>query len=78
MELDDCIIPNNTENTENRETSTTDENEMPLALKRAHVIYQQASEYVKDIKFIVELLNVTQEYKNTEILQKKIIRYVLL
>ncbi|RLU26381.1 hypothetical protein DMN91_000175 [Ooceraea biroi] len=79
LELDDRlpVNSNNTENAENREDNSAsmavDDNELPLSLKRAYVIYQQAFECVKDIKFIMELLNVTKEYDDTEKLQKKII-----
>ncbi|EFN79056.1 U3 small nucleolar RNA-associated protein 6 homolog [Harpegnathos saltator] len=77
LELNDHIsVSNNAENAENQEdnsASTVDDNEMPLALKRAYVIYQQAVERVNDIKFIIELLKITEKYNNTEKLQKKII-----
>jgi hypothetical protein len=49
---------------------------IPCSLKRACVIYQQAFECVKDIKFISELLNITEKYDDTEKLQKKIIWYI--
>lgn len=54
----------------------TDDNEMPLKLKTAFFIYEKAFENIKDIKFIIELLNITKEYDNIEKLQKKIIWYV--
>ncbi|XP_011883955.1 PREDICTED: U3 small nucleolar RNA-associated protein 6 homolog, partial [Vollenhovia emeryi] len=76
LELDNRLAPNS-ENTENREdnpvSATTDDNDMPLPLKTAFFIYQQAFEHIKDIKFIVELLNITKEYDNIEQLQKRII-----
>lgn len=71
-------VSNNTENAENQEdnpTSIVDDNEMQLPLKRAYLIYQQATECVNDIKFIIELLKISEKYNNTEKLQKKIIRY---
>lgn len=78
LELNDYIsVSNNTENAENQEdnsASTVDDNEMPLPLKRAYVFFQQAVERVNDIKFIIELLKITEKYDNTEKLQKKIIR----
>lgn len=58
--------------------AAVNETEMPLAHKRACVIYQQAFKRVKDIKFIVELLNVAKEYENTEILQNRIVKYAQL
>lgn len=82
LELDDRlpVNSNNAENAENREDDssamTVDDNEIPFSLKRAYVIYQQAFERVKDIKFIIDLLNVTKEYNDTEKLQKKIIWYL--
>jgi len=77
LELDTRIeISNNGENTENCEdnsASTTNDKEIPFSLKRAYSVYQNAFEHIKDIKFIIELLNITKEYNGTEKLQKKII-----
>lgn len=75
-----ATAPSNAENTENQEDDpvpmTTDDNEMPIPLKTAFFIYQQAFDRIKDIKFIIELLNITKEYDNIEQLQKRIIWYV--
>ncbi|KAK2586790.1 hypothetical protein KPH14_011815 [Odynerus spinipes] len=71
LELDETL--NNTENTESGTAPVTDDvDDMPLPLKRAYVIYKEASKRVEDIKFIIELLNITKEYKS-EKLQKKIV-----
>lgn len=78
MELDTrhTEVSNNDENTENCEdnvATTVDDKEMPSSLKRAYSVYRNAFEHIKDIKFIIELLNITKEYSDTEKLQKKII-----
>lgn len=79
LELNDYVsVSNNTENAENQEdnpASTVNGNEMPLPLKKAYQIYQQAVQRINDIKFIIKLLTITEEYANTEKLQKKIVRY---
>ncbi|XP_019699148.1 U3 small nucleolar RNA-associated protein 6 homolog isoform X2 [Harpegnathos saltator] len=80
LELDDYVsVSKDTENTENQEDnlSISEENEMPLSSKKAYVIYQQASEYIHDIKFIIKLLTVTEEHDNTEELQMKIVSDML-
>jgi len=66
---------NNAENTENQEDnpSMTTDSEIAFPLKTAYLIYQQAVDRIKDIKFIIELLNITMEYDNVEQLQKRII-----
>lgn len=73
------ITTNNAENTENQEDNLAltmmNGNEIPISLKTAYFIYQQAFERIKDIKFIVELLNIAKEYDDTEKLQMKIIWY---
>lgn len=75
LELDETL--NNAEDNESKTQSTPsaidDEDEMPLPLKRAYVVYKEASKCIEDIKFIIELLNITKEYK-AEKLQKKIVR----
>lgn len=81
LELDNRLATApNAENTENQEDNpvsvTTDDNEIPFPLKTAFFIYQQAFDRIKDIKFIVELLNITKEYDNIEELQKRIIWYI--
>ncbi|KYQ52068.1 U3 small nucleolar RNA-associated protein 6 like protein [Trachymyrmex zeteki] len=68
----------NAENSENKEghtdsVSTTDDSEIPVPLKTAFFIYQQAFDRIKDIKFIIALLNITNEHDNTKPLQLKII-----
>ncbi|KAI4484367.1 hypothetical protein M0802_013112 [Mischocyttarus mexicanus] len=62
----------NNEKTQSAPSEIDDEDDMPLPLKRAYVIYKEASKCVEDIKFIIELLNITKEYK-AEKLQKKIV-----
>lgn len=47
---------------------------MSIGLKRAYIIYQQASKRIKDIRFIIELLNIAKNHNNTEKLQNKILR----
>ncbi|KAI4494977.1 hypothetical protein M0804_001178 [Polistes exclamans] len=74
LELDETL--KNTKNNENKMQSAPsekdDEEDMPLPLKTAYVIYKEASKHVEDIKFIVELLNIAKEYK-AEKLEKKIV-----
>lgn len=74
-----AITSNNTENTENQEDNLAltmeNDNEIPFSLKTAYFVYQQAFERMKNIKFIIELLNIAKEYNGTEKLQKKIIWY---
>jgi len=80
LELDNRLetASNNAENTENQEDnpSMTTDSEISLPLKTAYLIYQQAVDCIKDIKFIIELLNITMEYDNVEQLQKRIIWYI--
>lgn len=75
-----AIASNNIENTENQEDNLAltmeNDNEIPSSLKIAYFVYQQAFERMKNIKFIIELLNIAKEYNGTEKLQKKIIWYV--
>lgn len=47
---------------------------MSIGIKRAYIIYQQASKRIRDIKFVIELLNITKDHNNTEKLQNKIVR----
>lgn len=83
LELNDSIIASDGTNAKNQTAGQEDnsssiadaDSEIPLPLKRAYLIYLQAYERVKDIKFIIELLNLTKGYKNTEKLQKKIVWY---
>lgn len=75
LELDGTL--SNDENNENQIQSTSSgivhNDEMLSPLKRAYIVYKEASKKVKNIKFIIELLNITKEYK-AEKLQKKIVR----
>ncbi|XP_011646217.1 U3 small nucleolar RNA-associated protein 6 homolog [Pogonomyrmex barbatus] len=79
LELNDhlTITSNNFNDTEshrdNSASAVMNDSEMPVALEAAYFIYRQAFEYIKDIKFIIELLNITKKYKDTDRLQKKII-----
>ncbi|KAL0128817.1 hypothetical protein PUN28_003891 [Cardiocondyla obscurior] len=66
-----------TENTENQEdnpvSTVTDDSKAHFSLKMAFLIYEQAFNHIKDIKFIIELLNIIKEYDNVEQLEKRII-----
>ncbi|XP_018057708.1 PREDICTED: U3 small nucleolar RNA-associated protein 6 homolog isoform X3 [Atta colombica] len=80
LELDNrfTTTSTNAENSENQEghidpVPTTDDSEIPVPLKTAFFIYQQAFDRIKDVKFIIALLNITNEYDNTKPLQLKII-----
>ncbi|KYN05376.1 PREDICTED: U3 small nucleolar RNA-associated protein 6 homolog [Cyphomyrmex costatus] len=80
LELDNRLATASTtaENSENQEghidpVPTTDDSEIPMPLKTAFFIYQQAFDRIKDIKFIINLLNITNEHDNTKPLQIKII-----
>lgn len=78
LELDTCTeVSNNGENAENCEdnsaSAVVDDEEMPSSLKRAYFVYQNAIKHIKDIKFIIELLNITKEYNDIDKLQIKII-----
>ncbi|KAH0560108.1 U3 small nucleolar RNA-associated protein 6 homolog [Cotesia glomerata] len=53
------------------ETETTDE--LAVVLERAQVVYQQAFKQIKDVTFIIKLLEITTKHKNTEKLQDLII-----
>ncbi|XP_076285803.1 U3 small nucleolar RNA-associated protein 6 homolog isoform X2 [Lasioglossum baleicum] len=74
LELDEALA-NDQKNETNGDSAATSagEDDMTIGLKRAYIIYQQASECVKDIKFIVELLNITKERSNSEKLQNRIV-----
>ncbi|EFN69487.1 U3 small nucleolar RNA-associated protein 6-like protein [Camponotus floridanus] len=68
------VAPNNSENNESKEDNLAMENdEIPFSLRTAYIVYQQAFECIKNVKFIIELLNIAKEYNDTEKLQKKII-----
>lgn len=68
-------MSSNTKDTEEDNSASTEEDKMPLPLMKAYVIYQQAYEHVDDVRFIIKLLSITEEYNKTEELQKRIIRY---
>lgn len=53
---------------------TETDDDMSIGIKRAYIIYQQASKRIRDIKFVIELLNITKDHNNTEKLQNKIVR----
>ncbi|XP_017885993.1 U3 small nucleolar RNA-associated protein 6 homolog [Ceratina calcarata] len=65
------------ENNSNDTTPTGTDDNMTTRLKRANVIYEQASKRIKDIKFIIELLNITKEYKHAQALQNKIVSDII-
>lgn len=73
LELDDAVPTSQSNENNESTTAQTDEDDMSVGLKRAYVIYQQAAKRIKDIKFIIELLNIVKEYKNAEKLQNKIV-----
>lgn len=78
LELDDALANDqNNENSNNDTPATGTDDNMTIGLKRAHIIYQQASKRIKDIKFIIELLNITKEYKNAQRLQNKIVSDII-
>ena len=80
LELDEVEKSNNADKSTEKETTAPKTNvsdEMTIGHKRAYIIYQQAFKLVKDVKFIVELLNIAKGYENTEKLQIKIVKYVL-
>ncbi|XP_012267956.2 U3 small nucleolar RNA-associated protein 6 homolog [Athalia rosae] len=74
LELSEALAnkQNTTSSSENPLPVGEDE-DMPIELKRAYVIYLQAFKRIKDIKFIIDLLNITKEYDNTEKIQNKIV-----
>lgn len=59
------------------ETTTTTSNEMPIKIEKALIIYKTASNKIKNINYIIELLNITKNYKNTEKLEHKIISDII-
>ncbi|KZC08369.1 PREDICTED: U3 small nucleolar RNA-associated protein 6 homolog [Dufourea novaeangliae] len=72
LELDEASS-NNEKNETSSDPVVPAEDNMTIGLKRAYIIYQQASKCIKDIIFIVELLNIAKEHNNTEKLQNKIV-----
>ncbi|XP_034936563.1 U3 small nucleolar RNA-associated protein 6 homolog [Chelonus insularis] len=54
-------------------SASTNDEEIPLAIKQATVIYRQAFKRIKDIDFIINLLNIAKKYKNTKKLQDEIV-----
>ncbi|XP_058799936.1 U3 small nucleolar RNA-associated protein 6 homolog isoform X2 [Phymastichus coffea] len=79
LELD--YVQSKTKNAESKTENTNAESnndlDMQSILRKAYLIYEQAFQKVKDVKFIVELLNILQEYKNTEKLQHKIVNDII-
>lgn len=74
LELDDVSLNvQKHENSGDSVTPTITEDDMTIGLKRAYIVYQQASKRIKDIKFVIELLNTAKEHSNTEKLQHKIV-----
>lgn len=41
---------------------------------KAEIVYEEAVEKVNDVRIMIDLLNTTQRYENTEALQKKIMK----
>ncbi|CAL7936304.1 unnamed protein product [Xylocopa violacea] len=74
LELEDAVVNDqkNESNNENAMSTRTDD-DMTIGLKRTYTVYQQASKRIKDIKFIIQLLNIAKEYNSTEKLQNKIV-----
>lgn len=77
LELDDASSTDQKSENNSDSTSVSTDDDMPIGLKRAYIIYQQASKRIKDVKFIIELLNITKEYSNTEKLQNKIVSDII-
>lgn len=77
LELDDAAAANQKSETNEESVVPVVGDEMSLGLKRAFVIYQQASKRIKDIKFIIELLNTAKGYENTEKLQNNIVSNII-
>ncbi|XP_034190619.1 U3 small nucleolar RNA-associated protein 6 homolog [Osmia lignaria lignaria] len=73
LELDDASGNDQKNENNSDSTSVNTDDDMSIGLKRAYIIYQQASKRIKDVKFIIELLNITKEHSNTEKLQNKIV-----
>lgn len=73
MELKEALLKQSQGN-KTEERTTGEDGEIPKEWKRVHVVYEQAFKMVKDIKFVIELLNVTKEFENTESLQNKIVK----
>nr|XP_003705650.1 PREDICTED: U3 small nucleolar RNA-associated protein 6 homolog [Megachile rotundata] len=77
LELEDASSTDQKNEGNSDSTSVSTDDDMPIGLKRAYIIYQQASKRIKDVKFIIELLNITKEYSNTEKLQNKIVSDII-
>ncbi|XP_054012932.1 U3 small nucleolar RNA-associated protein 6 homolog [Hylaeus anthracinus] len=73
LELEDAKLDEQKHENTDSVTPTVTEDDMSIGLKRAYIVYQQASKHIKDIKFIIELLDATKEHSNTEKLQHKIV-----
>ncbi|XP_043477850.1 U3 small nucleolar RNA-associated protein 6 homolog [Leptopilina heterotoma] len=72
LELKEALLKQS-QGSKTEELPTGEDGEIPKEWKRVHVVYEQAFKMVKDIKFVIELLNVTKEFENTESLQNKIV-----
>lgn len=74
LELDDASANDQkSENNGDNALPTETDDDMSIGIKRAYIIYQQASKRIRDIKFVIELLNITKDHNNTEKLQNKIV-----
>lgn len=74
LELDEVLVNDQkNENSDDNTVQTETDDDMSIGLKRAYIIYQQASKRIKDIRFIIELLNIAKNHNNTEKLQNKIL-----
>lgn len=49
------------------------EKDLPIQIKRAEIIYKTASNHINDVNYIIGLLNIAKNYKNTEKLQNQIL-----
>ncbi|XP_057332937.1 U3 small nucleolar RNA-associated protein 6 homolog [Microplitis mediator] len=50
--------------------ASSSKDDTPVESKHARLIYQQAYKYIKDVNFIIELLDIASKYKDTKDLQK--------
>lgn len=50
--------------------ASSSKDDTPVELKHARLIYQQAYKHIKDVNFIIELLDIASKYKDTKDLQK--------
>jgi hypothetical protein len=80
LELDDALSIKNKTKSKNKSLVSTIvvNSDIPIELQKVFIIYEQAFKRIRDIKFIIELLNITQEYEKTEKLQNKIVKFVII